>query len=488
MSKRKTQEGDAPASPEDQDRIRDLLSKVDVTRLGAVEAIAAARTVADHEKVAADYPLEFSDGFRRVGGPKFEAAMARLRKSVGGDKALLAIRSGADVRYGTIGRVPWGCANLDYVSCGGAPRGRITQVKGAPSHGKTFACLKLCAEALRRGGRVMWIALEPFDADWARRCGVPVLFSGELTPEQEAYNKHHPEGEGFALVVGEAGNLVLQAAVNAVALNVFDVLVVDSIAVAVSRTHLENKVVGDPVPGGEAGMINQFVARLQTALNGVESQVGRVLQKTYVCTTCGAAYGAKKDHERCEDGSKPKFEESTDVGEVPRTAVVIVNQLRAKGIGSTTPQAPDAAGGFGLLHGKSLDIQFRGATRLVTPDGTTFGLVAQVQSDKSKVGPPEREGVVELWVADVPAYSVAGNYNLMTDLVGRTVNFGSGNSKAFAGLAVAAGVIQQRGSWYYLDEQTKFQGSDQLQVFLAANPAVASAVRVKLDAWIRANS
>ena len=487
----------APLSDTAQALIKNLLAKVDVNRSGALEAIQAAKNtnggVEVYEAIAKEYPLEFEGGFRPVPGAKFSSAMARLKKSIGGDKALLAIRSGADVGFGAPPRISWGCANIDYISGGGAPRGRIVQVKGAPSHGKTFACLKLCAEILRMGSKVLWVALEPFDADWARRCGVPVWHRPEdgqpLTPVQEEYNRAHPEGEGFAIIVGEAGNLVLQATVNAVSLNVFDAVIVDSIAVAVSRTHLENKIVGDPSPGGEAGMINQFTSRIQTALNGVESMYGRALQKTFICTTCGEAYGAKKDHEKCPnlEKGKPKFEESTEFGEHPRSVVVIVNQLRATGIGSPMPMAPDAAGGFGLGHGKSLDLRFRGATRLITTSGVTYGIIAQIEADKNKVGPPEREGVAELWVADMDGYSIAGEYNLMTDLVGRTVSFSKDNSKTFRGLAIDAKIIEQRGAWYYLGEE-KFQGLDALQEFLAANPLVVQAVRADLSRWIRSVS
>ena len=476
---------------------RELLSQVDVNLPGAIDAIAHARDsgagVSEYKRMAQAFALEFEGGFKRVGSTRFHAAMAKLKKSSGGDKALLAIRSGAEVRYGATGRISWGCANLDFVTSGGAPRGRITQVKGAPSHGKTFACLKLCAEVLRRGGKVCWVALEPFDADWARVCGVPVWFSEEngepLTPEQAQFNADHPEGEGFAIIVGESGNLVLQATVNATALNVFDVVVVDSIAIAISRTHLENKVVGDPSPGGEAGMINQFVGRVQTALNGVESMVGRAVQKAFVCTTCGESFSTKGAHDKCPklEKGKPKFEESTEFGEVPRTAVIVVNQLRAKGIGSSMPMAPDASGGFGLMHGVSLDIQFLGATRLQTSDGMMFGIVSQVVVDKSKVGPPKREGVVEMWVADAPNHSVAGHYNLMTDMVGRTIDFGGGNSKTFAGLALKAGLIKQGGAWFYLGDE-KFQGQSQLQSFLGDNPMVVQALRAQLGAWIKEKS
>lgn len=445
------------------------------------------------EQIAERFGFEFSGGFKRIGGQRFDSAMALLRKSVGKkDKALVAIRSGASVGCGNPARITWGNKNLDRISGGGAPRGRITQVKGKPSHGKTFACMKLAAEVLRAGGVVGWVVLESFDADWARRCGVPVHYvPGEagLTEAQAAYNAAHPEGERFVIFVGEQGNHVLQAAVNGVKFNVFDVMIVDSISVAISRTHLENKIVGDPSPGGEAGMINQFVARIQTALNAVEARVGLALQKTYACKSCGGVFGAIGDHEKCEklDRGKPKFDEAAEFGEPPRAAVVVVNQLRAAGIGSTMPMAPEAGGGFGLAFGKSLDLNFRAALKLSTTDGVVYGIVVQVVAEKSKVGPPEREGVIEIWVEDVEGYSVAGQYNMMTDLVGRTVKFSADNEKTFPGLAFELGVIERRGAWYYLGDE-KFQGLSDLQQFLADNPVVAHELRAELGRRIEGKS
>lgn len=485
--------------PSREDLLRPILDLIDMSSAEArskVDALHDAQApIEEFEILAEEFPAGFADGFRPVSSSRHNQAIAMLRKQMGTDKAQLAIRSGAEVEAYRTSRISWGNANLDEVT-GGLVRGRIIQVKGAPSHGKTFACLQAAAEVLRRRGKVLWVALEPFDPTWARRNGVPVHYPHPNPgSEEEAYNLAHPNGEGFNLVVGKTGNEVLQTVCNAIELNAWDLIIVDSISVAIAKVHLENKEVGDSSPGGEAFMINQFVARAQTAWNAVESGVGKVLNRTYVCTSCGESFGAKKDHEKCVslEKGKPKFQENDEIGEPPRSVVIVVNQLRAQGIGATMPVAPDAAGGMGLQHGKSADVLFQGAVQLkamVKGEEVVFGIVSTIRCPKNKMAVPHKEGVVELWVRDLEGYSVAGQYNLMTDLVGRTVSFGKDNKKVFPGLAVSKGIIRQAGAWFYLgdgEDAQKFQGLDALQTYLAENPAVLRALRAELSKRIWAS-
>lgn len=500
MARAKKVEAEAlPETNEREELLRTVLDRIDMSNAEArsrVDALHDAQApVEEYELLVEEYPAGFADGFKPVSSSRHNQAIAMLRKQMGTDKAQLAIRSGSEVEAYRTSRISWGNANLDEAT-GGLVRGRLIQVKGAPSHGKTFACLQAAAETLRRRGRVLWIALEPFDSAWARKCGVPVhFFDPAPGSEEEQYNLAHPNGEGFNLVVGKTGNEVLQTVCNAIELNAWDLIIVDSISVAIARVHLENKEVGDSSPGGEAFMINQFVARAQTAWNAVESGVGKVLNRTYACTSCGETFGAKKDHEKCPslEKGKPKFQENDEVGEPPRSVVIVVNQLRAQGIGSTMPVAPDAGGGMGLAHGKSADVLFQGAVQLkamVKGDEVVFGIVSTIRCPKNKMGVPHKEGVVELWVRDLDGYSVAGQYNLMTDLVGRTVSFGKDNKKTFPGLAVFKGLIRQSGAWFYLGEgedAQKFQGLDALQTYLAENPAVLRALRAELSKRIWAD-
>ena len=507
-----------------------IAAGIDLNRPGAVEALEALTknleaTEADYKLVADTYPVEVWEGFRPVSESDHHAALSKLRATIkSAARATVAVRSGAEVRSGSPARISWGNSNLDWISGGGAPRGRMTEVKGSPSFGKTYAMLQLAAQTLAAHGKVLWVALEPFDADWARTCGVPVHYPEEDAPAgsaQAAYNAEHPEGLGFDLIIGRTGNEVLQLVCNAIAINAWDAIIVDSISTAVSRTHLENKVVGDPSPGGEAGMVNQFCARAQTEWNGVESFVGRAISKHVVCKSCGQVFGAKGDHETCDELSttadlqwkmavaveekkaeeesrkprkikpptgaakKPKFEESVTYGLPPRSVLGVVNQLRAQGIGSSFPMAPDSAGGMGFHHGKALAIMFNGRVMLKSEIGgysEVYGSIVQVTADKSKVGIPNRTGVVEFWTRTVPGLSVAGSFNLMTDLIGAKLTFGD-TEKVFEGLAQRAGVVKQTGGWFTIGE-SKFNGVNALQKFLGENPTIVRAIQSDLAAWI----
>ena len=510
--------------------IQKIIGRIDINRPGAVEALEALNantgsTDADYRLVADTYPVEVWGGFRPVSEVEHHSALSKLRATIkSAAKATVAIRTGAEVRYGSPARISYGNANLNWISGGGAPRGRTTEMKGAPSFGKTYAKLQLCAQTLAMFGKVLWVALEPFDSDWARTCGVPVHYPEEDAPPgsaQAAYNAEHPEGLGFDLLVGRTGNEVLQLVCNAIAINAWDVIIVDSISTAVSRTHLENKVVGDPSPGGEAGMVNQFCARAQTEFNGVESFVGRAIAKSVVCKSCGQVFGAKGDHEVCEEinttadlqwkmavaveekkaeeekrkprkikpppgaAKKPKFEESVTYGLPPRTALGVVNQLRAQGIGSSFPMAPDSSGGMGFHHGKSLAIMFSGRVMLKSEIGgysEVYGSIVQATADKSKVGIPHRTGVVEYWTRTVPGLSIAGSFNLMTDLIGAKLTFGD-TEKVFEGLAQRAGIVKQTGGWLSVGD-AKFNGVNAFQKFLVENPMVVRGIQAELSEWI----
>lgn len=506
--------------------IQAILQKVDLNRPGAVEALEKAHAegapLAAFKRIAEEFPIQFHRGVNPVTESEHAVALKRLRAMIKSpDKATVAIRSGAEVRFGAPARISFGNANLNWISNGGLPRARVIEVKGPPGYAKSFALLQAAAQVLALGGKVLWVAVEPFDANWARTCGVPVHFPPEEAVPgsmQGAYNLAHPEGLGFDVLVGRTGNEVLQQVVNAVGINAWDMIVVDSLNPATMANHLEKKVVGDYIQGGEAIMHNQFSARVQTEFNGVEAFVGRVIAKTVMCTSCGQVFGAQKDHERCEAqeqaaeqayleavaaaeataketgkkakvakrpvARKPKFEESLTYGLAPRSAVGVVMQLRAVGIGSSTnqPLPPNSTGGLGFHHAKSLSLMFSGKTllRTETAEGATvYGAIVEVTGDKSKVGPEQRRGVVELWTSTVPGVSVAGRYNKMTDLVGATVTFGE-TEKVFPGLAMRAGVIEYKSGYYYVGGQT-FHGRNQFQKFLAENPTVLLAIEANLN-------
>jgi recombination protein RecA len=139
-----------------------------------------------------------------------------------------------------------GCIAIDVaLGAGGLPRGRIVEIYGPESSGKTTFCLSVMAQAQERGGTVAIVDVEhALDPAWARRCGVNV---------DELYVSQPDSGED-ALNIAEI--LIRSSA--------FDVVVVDSVAALVTKAELEGQM-GDATVGGQARLMSQAMRRLTAA-------------------------------------------------------------------------------------------------------------------------------------------------------------------------------------------------------------------------------
>ncbi|MCZ6672292.1 MAG: recombinase RecA [Verrucomicrobia bacterium] len=130
---------------------------------------------------------------------------------------------------------------------GGLPRGRICEIYGPESSGKTTMCLSLIAEAQKRGGTAAFIDVEhALDPKYARILGVDL---SELMIAQ-------PESGEDALNITET--LIRSGAV--------DVIVLDSVAALVPRVELDGQM-GDTTVGLQARMMSQAMRRLTGAIN-----------------------------------------------------------------------------------------------------------------------------------------------------------------------------------------------------------------------------
>ncbi len=143
--------------------------------------------------------------------------------------------------------IPTGSISLDIaLGVGGIPRGRITEIYGPESSGKTTICLHIIAEAQKRGGIAAFIDTEhALDPTYADRIGVDVenlLISQPDTGEQ-------------ALEIAEA--LVRSGAI--------DVLVIDSVAALVPRAEIEGEM-GDSHVGLQARLMSQALRKLSGAI------------------------------------------------------------------------------------------------------------------------------------------------------------------------------------------------------------------------------
>jgi RecA/RadA recombinase len=481
----------------ERDKFYQARNKIDLTQDGALEALIAldnaSADIVAYAALAEQYPLRFHRDIRPVSDSAHARALALLTR---GDKASLSIKTGAEICHEDPPRLSTGSLVMDWVLNGGIPRGFITQFKGAESLGKTFAALKACAEAITVGGTVLWCAAERFNKSWARTCGIPIPYSPqEMSANSDesqralmvAHNEGLTGGDRFSLLVGRNGNEVLQTLVEAVEHNVFDLIVLDSIAVLRRSLVLDKKAVGDETMGGEAKLFNDFCTRLESAFNFIESRVGRVLGTVYNCVDCGRVFDKKSETKACPAKSKGKctLETTEEVGEPLRSAVLVINQIRDRGIGSYIPQRPDAPGGRGLRHAKGVEIEFNSGEGLsVDYKGrpVSYGKRALFTCTKSKVGAPDRKGVVELHYETLPGISVAGTYNNWVDLFGCKFK----GDKKVVGLAEMAGIVTQRGSHIYIGEQ-RFHGQAALQKYLTTpeNQHVVQAIKATVLSWIQ---
>ncbi len=173
------------------------------------------------------------------------------------DAAILAIEkqfgTGSIMRLGSaekqqVDTIPTGSIALDLaLGVGGVPRGRITEIFGPESSGKTTLCQHIIAEAQRKGGVAAFIDVEhALDPGYARACGVNV---DELLVSQ-------PDTGEQALEITET--LIRSGGIDAV--------VVDSVAALVPRAEIEGEM-GDSFVGIQARLMSQALRKLTGAVS-----------------------------------------------------------------------------------------------------------------------------------------------------------------------------------------------------------------------------
>jgi len=173
------------------------------------------------------------------------------------DAAILAIEKqfgrGSIMKLGTsekqqVDSIPTGSIALDLaLGVGGVPRGRITEIFGPESSGKTTLCQHVLAEAQKRGGVVAFIDVEhALDPTYARNCGVNV---DELLVSQ-------PDTGEQALEITET--LIRSGGV--------DCVVLDSVAALVPRAEIEGEM-GDSFVGIQARLMSQALRKLTGAVS-----------------------------------------------------------------------------------------------------------------------------------------------------------------------------------------------------------------------------
>ncbi len=150
--------------------------------------------------------------------------------------------------------IPTGALSLDIaLGVGGIPRGRITEIYGPESSGKTTICQHIVAEAQRLGGTCAFIDMEhALDPAYASRCGVDV--------------------ESLLISQPDTGEQALEIAETLVRSGAIEVIVIDSVAALVPRAEIEGDM-GDSPMGMQARLMSQALRKLSGVIKQTNTAV-----------------------------------------------------------------------------------------------------------------------------------------------------------------------------------------------------------------------
>jgi recombination protein RecA len=236
-----------------------------------------------------------------------DAALSQIERAFGKGSIM---RLGKNQKAVEIETVPTGSLGLDIaLGVGGLPRGRVIEIYGPESSGKTTLTLHVIAEAQKKGGVCAFVDAEhALDPAYAKRLGVnlnDLLISQPDTGEQ-------------ALEITDT--LVRSGAV--------DVLVIDSVAALVPRAELEGEM-GDSQPGLQARLMSQALRKLTASINRSNTMVIFINQ---IRMKIGVMYGSP---ETTTGGHALKFYASVRldirrIGAIKERDEVVGNQTRVK--------------------------------------------------------------------------------------------------------------------------------------------------------------
>src|SRR5499426_3397703 len=203
-----------------------------------------------------------------------------------------------------------GSLGLDIaLGIGGLPRGRIVEIFGPESSGKTTLALHCVAEAQKRGGICAFIDAEhALDPVYARKLGVHL--------------------DDLLISQPDAGEQALEIADTLVRSGAIDVLVIDSVAALVPRAELEGEM-GDQQPGLQARLMSQALRKLTASINRSNTMVIFINQ---IRMKIGVMYGSP---ETTTGGHALKFYASVRldirrIGAIKERDEVVGNQTRVK--------------------------------------------------------------------------------------------------------------------------------------------------------------
>jgi len=234
-------------------------------------------------------------------------AISQIEKQLGKGAIM---RMGTDSPRVRVAAIPTGAINLDAATgIGGVPRGRITEVYGPESSGKTTLCLHLVANVQKMGGVAAYVDAEhALDVEYARKLGVGV--------------------EDLLVSQPDTGEQALEIVDILVRSGAVDLVIVDSVAALVPKAEIEGEM-GDSVVGVQARLMSQALRKLAGAINRSNTAVVFINQ---LREKIGVMFG---NPETTTGGKALKFYASLRldirrIGPVKEREVVIGNHVRVK--------------------------------------------------------------------------------------------------------------------------------------------------------------
>ena len=236
-----------------------------------------------------------------------DAALSQIERNFGKGSIM---RLGKNDKSMDIDVVSTGSLGLDIaLGVGGLPRGRVVEIYGPESSGKTTLALHCLAEAQKKGGICAFIDAEhALDPIYARKLGVNV--------------------DDLLISQPDTGEQALEIADTLVRSGAVDVLVIDSVAALVPRAELEGEM-GDSQPGLQARLMSQALRKLTASINRSNTMVIFINQ---IRMKIGVMYGSP---ETTTGGHALKFYASVRldirrIGAIKERDEVVGNQTRVK--------------------------------------------------------------------------------------------------------------------------------------------------------------
>ena len=363
-----------------------------------------------------------------------QAALAQIEKQFG-KGSIMRLADGEVIE--DIQVVSTGSLGLDIaLGVGGLPRGRVVEIYGPESSGKTTLTLQVIAEMQKIAGVCAFIDAEhALDIQYAQKLGVnlqELLISQPDTGEQ-------------ALEIVDA--LVRSGSV--------DLIVVDSVAALTPKAELEGEM-GDSLPGLQARLMSQALRKLTATIKKANCMVIFINQ---IRMKIGVMFGSP---ETTTGGNALKFYASVRldirrIGSIKKAncMVIFINQIRMK-IGVMFGSPETTTGGNALKFYASVRLDIR-RTGTIKKGDVAIGNETKVKVVKNKVAPPFKTAEFDIL-------------------------YGEGISREgeIIDMGVVAKVVEKSGSWYAYQGEKIGQGKDNAREFLRENPDIAHEIENKV--------